>query len=105
MALCRPLSEVVVSDAAEVESVDRVTNVAEIARTVDENPAASDGEGHLSSLDAADDSLGEGASNDENSWTYYFGLSTITVGKIKEMVEKGYFKEGEARVPGAEMVP
>jgi hypothetical protein len=30
---------------------------------------------------------------------------TITVGKIKEMVEKCYFPEGEARPPGAEMVP
>jgi hypothetical protein len=30
----------------------------------------------------------------------YFGSSTITVGKIKEMVEKGYFLEGRARALG-----
>jgi hypothetical protein len=57
------------------------------------------------SPDAADDSLGEGASDDENSRTYYFGPLTITVGKIKEMVEKGYFMEGKARAPRAETVP
>jgi hypothetical protein len=88
----------------EVENVDRVASAAEIARTFSENPIASNGEGHLSSPDAADDSLGEGASDDENSQTYYFVSSTITVGKIKEMVEKGYFMEGEARTPGAKMM-
>jgi hypothetical protein len=36
--------------------------------------------------------------------TCYFGLSTITVGKIKEMEERGYFPEGEGRAPGAETV-
>jgi hypothetical protein len=30
--------------------------------------------------------------------------STITVGKIKEMEEKCYFPEGEARAPGDETV-
>jgi hypothetical protein len=30
---------------------------------------------------------------------YYFGSSTITVGKIKDMEEKGYFLEDEARAP------
>jgi hypothetical protein len=57
------------------------------------------------SPDAADDSLGEGASDDENSRTYYFGPLSITVGKIKEMVEKGYFMEGKGRAPRAETVP
>jgi hypothetical protein len=36
---------------------------------------------------------------------YYFGLSTITVGRIKEMVVKGYFLEDGACAPGAEIVP
>jgi hypothetical protein len=36
--------------------------------------------------------------------TCYFGLSTITVGKIKEMEERGYFLEGKGRAPGAETV-
>jgi hypothetical protein len=31
--------------------------------------------------------------------------STITIGKIMEMEEKGYFLESEARTPGAETVP
>jgi hypothetical protein len=48
--------------------------------------------------------FGEGASDDENPQTYYFGSSTITVGKIKEMVEKGYFVEGESHMPRAETV-
>jgi hypothetical protein len=41
----------------------------------------------------------------ENSQTYYFGSSTITVGKISEMVEKGYFLESKAHAPGDETVP
>jgi hypothetical protein len=104
LARCSPLSEVAIANVAEVENVDRVTSAAQIVWTVGENPTASDGEGHLLSLDAADDSLGEGACDDENSWIYYFVSLTITVGKIKEMVEKGYFMEGEARVPEAETV-
>jgi hypothetical protein len=32
-------------------------------------------------------------------------LSIITIGKIKEMVEKGYLMEGEGCVPGTEMKP
>jgi hypothetical protein len=52
---------------AEVEDVDRVLSGTEIARMVGENPTAPNGEAHLSSLDAADDSLEEGGSNDENS--------------------------------------
>jgi hypothetical protein len=35
---------------------------------------------------------------------HYFGPPTITGGKIKEMVEKGYFAEGEAREPGVKMI-
>jgi hypothetical protein len=105
MARCSPLGEVAAANTTEVENVDMVESAVEIARTVSENPATSDGEGHLSSPDAADDSLGEGASDDENSQPYYFVLSTITVGKIKKMVEKGYFMEGKARMLGAEMVP
>jgi hypothetical protein len=34
-----------------------------------------------------------------------FGASTITLGHIKEIVEKGYFADGEARAPKAEAVP
>jgi hypothetical protein len=32
-------------------------------------------------------------------------LSTITVSKIKEMEEKGYFVEDETRTPGSNTVP
>jgi hypothetical protein len=105
MARCSPLSEVAATNAAEVENVDRVAGVVEIVQMVSDKPTASDGEEHVSSLDVADDSLGKGASDDENLWTYYFGSLTIIVGKIKEMVEKGYFVEGEAHAPGAETVP
>jgi hypothetical protein len=36
--------------------------------------------------------------------THYFGASTITVGKIKEMEERCYFVKDEARMLGAETV-
>jgi hypothetical protein len=51
------------------------------------------------------DTLSEGGLGNENSRTYYFGSSTITVGKIKEMVEKGYILEDETHALGAEIVP
>jgi hypothetical protein len=52
-----------------------------------------------------DNSLGGGASDDENSWTYNFGASTITIGQIKEMVETWYFVDGEAHASGTKAVP
>jgi hypothetical protein len=36
---------------------------------------------------------------------HYFRASTITVGKIKEMEERGYFTKDEAHTPRAETVP
>jgi hypothetical protein len=80
------------------------TDTAQVMWSVDERPGASDGEGHISSLDAGDELFGEGAFNDENSRMYYFGSSAITVGEIKETVEKGYFMEGKAHTPGTETV-
>jgi hypothetical protein len=44
----------------------------------------------------------DNASRDEISLTYFFGASTITLGRIWEMAEKGYFAEGEARAMGEE---
>jgi hypothetical protein len=50
-------------------------------------------------------STDEGASGDESSRTYYFGASTITLDRIREMVEKGYFVEGEERAAREETTP
>jgi hypothetical protein len=69
-----------------------------------ENPTTSNCEKRLASL-VAEDTLSEGGSDNENSWTYYFWSSTITVNKIKEMIEKGYSLEGGAHALGAETVP
>jgi hypothetical protein len=101
------LSEVNAANTTEVESQDRVESVMEVARTIgaDKVPTASDDEKCLLSLGGTDNSLGEGASDDENSWTYNFRTSTITIGRMKEMVEKGYFVDGEAHTPRAEAVP
>jgi hypothetical protein len=43
-----------------------------------------------------------GSLDDENSQTYNFRASTITLGRIKEIVEKGYFADGEAQAPGSD---
>jgi hypothetical protein len=56
----------------------------------------SDVEGRVLSVGRTDESVNEGASGNENSRTYSFGASTITLSRIKEMVEKGYFANGEA---------
>jgi hypothetical protein len=103
MARCSPLGEAAAT-VVEVENIDEAVVAAELERAFGENCVTSDGENCPASLDA-EDALVEGASDGEKLRTYYFGSSTITVGKIKEMVEKGYFLEGEARVPGAETVP
>jgi hypothetical protein len=103
MAHCSPLVKAA-TGAAGVEAMDEVVVAAKLEHAVGENLAASSGEKCLVSPDA-EDTLSEGGSESENSWTYNFGSSTITVGKINEMVEKGYFPEGGARTLGAEIVP
>jgi hypothetical protein len=90
MARCSSLDEA--SRVAGVEDMDEALVAAELERALGENPAMSpDGE----------DILREGVS----VCTHYFGMSTITVGKIKEMEEKRYFTKDEAHAPGAETVP
>jgi hypothetical protein len=86
---CSPLDEAA-AGMREVENMDEAVVVAELERAFGENPTASDGERCLVSPDAQY-TFSEGGSGNENSRTHYFGSSTITVGKIKEMVEKGYF--------------
>jgi hypothetical protein len=102
MAHCCPLVEVAAS-AVGVENMDEAVVAAKLAHAFWENLPASNGEKCLASPDA-EDTLSEGGSNSGNSRTYYFGPSTITVDKIKEMVEKCYFLEGRTREPGAETV-
>jgi hypothetical protein len=92
MPHCSSLGEAA-AVAAEVENVEEITVSTELERPFGENPAASDGERYAASPNAEDD-LGEGASDNEKLQTCYFGSSTITVGKIKEMEERGYFPEG-----------
>jgi hypothetical protein len=103
MAHCSPLDEAV-AGMAEVGNMDEAVVVAELERAFRENHAASNVEWRPARPDA-EDILSEGGSGNKNSRTYYFGSSTITVGKIKEMVEKGYFLKGRAHTPGIEIVP
>jgi hypothetical protein len=88
----------------EVKNMDKAAVAAELERAFDENLAASDGEKHtVSSGDVGISS--DGAPDHVELHTYYFRSSTITVSKIKEMEEKGYFTEDEAHAHGAEIVP
>jgi hypothetical protein len=103
MARCSLLDEAA-AGMAEVENMDEAVIVAELESAFEENPAASNVEQHPVSLDG-EGTLSECGSGNENSWTYYFGSSTITVSKIKKMVEKGYFLEGGACTPREENVP
>jgi hypothetical protein len=103
MARCSPLGEAA-AGMTEVENIDEADVVAELERAFKKNPTTSDGEKRPASPDVKD-TLSDGGSDNENSWTYYFGSSTITVRKIKEMMEKGYFLEDGAHAPGAETVP
>jgi hypothetical protein len=102
MARCSPLDEAAVG-MTKVENMDEAVVAAELESVFEENPAASDGERHLESPDA-EDTLSEGGTGNENSWTYYFRSSTITVSKMIVMVEKGYFLEDGACAPGVKTV-
>jgi hypothetical protein len=103
MSRYSPLGEVAAA-VAEVENMKETTVSAKLERAFGENPAASDGERYATSPNAEDD-LDEGASDNAKLRTCSFGSSTITIGKIKEMEERGYFPEGEVRIPMAETVP
>jgi hypothetical protein len=83
MARCSPLDEAAVN-MMEVGNIYEATVAVELERAFGEDLAAFGGERHPMSLDA-EDILSEGGSGSENSQTYYFGSSTIAVGKIKEM--------------------
>jgi hypothetical protein len=102
MSHCNSLGEVA-ADVVEAENVEEITILAELERTFGENPAIFDGERHAVSPNAKD-YLGKGASDSAKPRTCYFGSSIITVRKIKEMEERGYFPEGECRAPGTETV-
>jgi hypothetical protein len=41
----------------------------------------------------------------ESVWSYDFGASTVTVGRICELEALGYFAEGSMREPGEEVFP
>jgi hypothetical protein len=89
MSHCSPLGESAAATAG-VENMEGTIVLAELEHPFGENPSTSDGERYAVSPNAEDD-LTEGASDNAKLWTCYFGSSTITIGKIKEMEEKGYF--------------
>jgi hypothetical protein len=90
MARCSSLDEA--GRFVEVEDMDEALVATELEQAFGEN--------HGVSLDG-EDIPSQGVS----MHIHYFGSSTITVGKIKEMEEKGYFTKDEARAPGAETMP
>jgi hypothetical protein len=106
MAHYSPLRKIAMTNIAETENLDATYCPAETTHIVSEGeaPGVPNNDGRALSAGGTEDSIDGGASDDENSRTYYFGVSTITLGKINEMVEKGYFAEGEARAPRVEAV-
>jgi hypothetical protein len=48
------------------------------------------------SHDRASDDMDEGS----HTRSYFFGPSTVTVSRIRGMIDNGYFVEGMAREPG-----
>jgi hypothetical protein len=103
MARYSPLDEAA-TGMAEVENMHEAVVATELEHAFGENPAASNVERCPVGSDG-EATLSEGGSGKENSRTYYFGSSTITVGKIKYMVQKGYFSEGGAHASGTFTVP
>jgi hypothetical protein len=103
MACCIPLDEAT-AGMVEVEDMSEAIVAAELERAFGENLATSNVERRLAGSDGKD-TPSKGGSGNENSQTYHFRSSTIIVGKIKEIVEKSYFPEGEARTSGTDTVP
>jgi hypothetical protein len=86
----------------EVGNMDEAVVAAELERVFGENPTASDGERRPASPDD-EDILSKSGSGNENSRTYYFRSSTITIGKIKEMTEKVTFQKTELTHQGPKL--
>jgi hypothetical protein len=101
MARHSPLDDAEVG-MTEVGNMDEAVVAAELERVFRENPTASDGERRPASPDD-EDILSESGSGNENSRTYYFRSSTITVGKIKEMAEKVTFQKTELAHQGPKL--
>jgi hypothetical protein len=71
----------------------------------------------LTSSSSSDSSLGEASSDvseagagdtidpRELAWSYDFEMSSVTVGRIRQLESLGYFVEGSAREPGEETIP
>jgi hypothetical protein len=91
MACCNPLREVAATNVAEAENVGEAGNMVEVVPTVDgdEMLVVLGNEGRASNKGGTDDSADERASDNGKSWLNNFGASTITMGRIKEMMEKG----------------
>jgi hypothetical protein len=85
MARCSPHGEVTAASVAETGNVTEVI----LTEGGHEVPIVSDSECHVSSRGETDASGDGRASDNENSWMYYFGASTITLRRIKEMAKKG----------------
>jgi hypothetical protein len=97
MSRYSPLGEAAAA-TTEVENMEETMVSTELECTFGENPAFSDGERYAVSPNV-EDNLDEGALDNAKLRTCYFESLTITVGKIKEMEERGFFSEGEARTP------
>jgi hypothetical protein len=79
MARCSPINEIDAVNVAEAKNPAMVDNPMEMAPVIGgELPGAFDGEGTISALSAGGAEISIGASNDDNSQTYYSGPSTIT---------------------------
>jgi hypothetical protein len=107
MVCCSLLGEVDATNVVDTENMADAENVMEVVPSVggDEVPMVSSDEGCTSSGGGPDDSADERASDNVNSLMYNFGASTITLGHVNKMVEKGYFADGKARALGVETVP
>jgi hypothetical protein len=103
MSRCSSLGEATAA-GAKAENVEEITVLAELESAFGENPTAFNGERYAASPNT-EDNLGEGALDNAKPQTCYFGSSTITVRKIKEMEERGYFPEGKGRAPRTETMP
>jgi hypothetical protein len=75
---CSSLREVAATNVSEVENLVGIGNLAEVVSS-----------GHASSGGETDGFADNGASDNENSWMYCFGASTITLVVLGKWRRKG----------------
>jgi hypothetical protein len=90
------------SPVVDVVGGAEASDLVEVAHPEEQDESSSSGQssdnGHENTI-VSQEEESEVVDLSEASWSYVFGLSTITISYIREMASLRYFAEGDARAP------